>query len=661
MHRFRLLLMFLLALTSSVALCAQAAPQPVDPHHVDGSQMGGLLLLSRNWLVKEGDDPRNADPNLDDTQWAVLRDAKPLTTVGITHPDVVWYRQHLKIPVGRKGLTMLIRAFGGSFRLFVNGKEIGNSGPEPKGGSAIGNSDQIFDVPDSAVGSGDLVIAVRGHLQRRFLAGTGYLGFSSGGSALILGPSRTLTNYASLYQFRNYTSNTINVLAEVVVFIIALALALAMRDEREYLWLAASFGASVLSDILTIWRSIQSVYESTPLFFLQGILSAIGLIAMLEFVRTVLGLKRNRWWAGYEWIIGIVLVLPVPLVNYSLFLGSGGMNASFLVVVQLIAEIFTLPVSVGLPLLALIVWWKRRSVVALLLFIPLFLQSVISYVQFAFFLLLKMHISDRGSIPAVPITTFNMQYSEIASFLFSLAMLIFLVLRTVRIAQSRAAMASDLHAVQSVQEILLARASHDTPGFRVDHVYHPASEVGGDFFLVSPGPDGSVTAILGDVSGKGLVAAMRVSMILGVLRREEDREPEAVLRNLNEALLMQGDMGFTTACCVRMQPDGKYTIANAGHISPYIGGKEIPTPSSLPLGMTPDEHYEQVTGFLPAGKTLVLMSDGVVEARNAKGELYGFDRLQQLTLMAAEDIADVARRFGQEDDITVMTLAREAA
>ena len=106
--------------------------------------------------------------------------------------------------------------------------------------------------------------------------------------------------------------------------------------------------------------------------------------------------------------------------------------------------------------------------------------------------------------------------------------------------------------------------------------------------------------------------------------------------------------------------DGSYTIANAGHINPYIGGEEVPTPASLPLGMAPDQTYEQVSGVLPQGKTMVLMSDGVVEARSTKGELYGFGRLPALTMMSAGDIADVARRFGQEDDITVLTVARAA-
>jgi Stage II sporulation protein E (SpoIIE) len=208
-------------------------------------------------------------------------------------------------------------------------------------------------------------------------------------------------------------------------------------------------------------------------------------------------------------------------------------------------------------------------------------------------------------------------------------------------------------------QLLLTQA---TPGFAVESVYQPASEVGGDFFLVSPGPDGSLNAIVGDVSGKGLVAAMRVSMILGVLRREPSREPAEVLRGLNAALLPQGGtsqpkLEFTTACCVHIEHSGRYRLANAGHIPPFVDGVEIRTPPALPLGLAADQDYVEVCGLLAAGKRLVLMSDGVVEARSGSGELYGFERLAELTKKPAREIADVAMRFGQEDDISVLTIA----
>jgi serine phosphatase RsbU (regulator of sigma subunit) len=191
----------------------------------------------------------------------------------------------------------------------------------------------------------------------------------------------------------------------------------------------------------------------------------------------------------------------------------------------------------------------------------------------------------------------------------------------------------------------------------VESVYLPANEVGGDFFLFSPSPDGSLVALVGDVSGKGLLAAMRVSMILGVLRRESSRGPATILANLNQALLTQGEMGFTTACCVHLQPDGRFTLANAGHIAPYRNGQEVETEPALPLGLADDQTYPAIESQLAPGEKLVLMSDGVVEARTSKGELLGFERLKALALKPARQIAEAAQLFGQEDDITVLTLA----
>jgi hypothetical protein len=224
-------------------------------------------------------------------------------------------------------------------------------------------------------------------------------------------------------------------------------------------------------------------------------------------------------------------------------------------------------------------------------------------------------------------------------------------------ARARAAFAAELHAASTVQQLLLQSASRPTPGFQVESVYLPASEVGGDFFFVSSEPDGSLTAIVGDVSGKGLTAAMRVAVILGVLSAETSHHPGDILFGLNNALIAQGQLGFTTACCIRISLSGEYTLANAGHIAPYRAGCELDTPPALPLGLVPDQTYELMRGRLATGQRLVLMSDGVPEARSASGELYGFDRLSSLTVMPAQDIAEAAQRFGQEDDITVLTLA----
>lgn len=227
----------------------------------------------------------------------------------------------------------------------------------------------------------------------------------------------------------------------------------------------------------------------------------------------------------------------------------------------------------------------------------------------------------------------------------------------VETARERTAYAAELQAASTVQQLLLQSASRSTPGFHVDSVYLPASEVGGDFFFVSPTTDGFLTVIVGDVSGKGLPAAMRVAMILGALHSETSHNPGEILRGLNNALIAQGPLGFTTACCIHISPTGEYTLANAGHISPYISGHEVTTPPALPLGILPEQKYDSVNGFLTPADRIVILSDGIPEARSQTGELYGFERLPALTLMTAQDIAETAQRFGQEDDITVLTLS----
>jgi serine phosphatase RsbU (regulator of sigma subunit) len=103
------------------------------------------------------------------------------------------------------------------------------------------------------------------------------------------------------------------------------------------------------------------------------------------------------------------------------------------------------------------------------------------------------------------------------------------------------------------------------------------------------------------------------------------------------------------------------TIANAGHLSPYRDGRELELAPDLPLGVIPNIEYEQANFQLKAGDRLIFLSDGVVEAANAKGELFGFERTQQVSHEPARFIAQTAQRFGQTDDITVVSLYFVAA
>jgi serine phosphatase RsbU (regulator of sigma subunit) len=163
--------------------------------------------------------------------------------------------------------------------------------------------------------------------------------------------------------------------------------------------------------------------------------------------------------------------------------------------------------------------------------------------------------------------------------------------------------------------------------------------------------------VIGDVAGKGLKAAMNVSMLMGALRRTTETSPARILESLNGVLV--GTDGFTTCQAVWFGANGEVVLASAGHLPPYLNSQEVSVPGGLPLGVLQGVEYDEVQLYLHPGDRLLLLSDGVVEARKS-GELFGFDRVRNLCNQTAFYLAEAAKEFGQEDDITVLTVRRLA-
>src|SRR5262249_2130165 len=157
-------------------------------------------------------------------------------------------------------------------------------------------------------------------------------------------------------------------------------------------------------------------------------------------------------------------------------------------------------------------------------------------------------------------------------------------------------------------------------------------EVGGDFFQLIAKSEGSSLFILGDVSGKGLKAAMTVSLIVGTVRTlaEMFDDPAEILSRLNRRLHNRLQGGFVTCLILRLDPNGTCTFANAGHLPPFLNHHEFEVPPALPLGLVASASYDETTLRLNVNDRLTLYTDGLLEARNPSGELYGFERLQQL-------------------------------
>ena len=228
----------------------------------------------------------------------------------------------------------------------------------------------------------------------------------------------------------------------------------------------------------------------------------------------------------------------------------------------------------------------------------------------------------------------------------------------------KASLEAELSAAHEVQSVLVPEALPAIPGYTVQSVYHPASQVGGDFFQILTLPSGGTLIAIGDVSGKGLRAAMIVSLIIGTLRTLSltTEDPWVILTGLNRQLFGRIHGGFVTALLIRIDSQGGLELANAGHLPPYRNGAEIPMPGSLPLGLAEDALYKQFHLNLAAGDSLVLLTDGIAEAQNSANALFGFERVAS-TLQrggSIQSLAEAARQHGQTDDITVLAITRKA-
>lgn len=228
-----------------------------------------------------------------------------------------------------------------------------------------------------------------------------------------------------------------------------------------------------------------------------------------------------------------------------------------------------------------------------------------------------------------------------------------------QVAEERAVLAGEMLAARDIQRMLAPATLDSAPGFHIEVAFHPMRDVGGDFYLCRVLDNGVQRLLVGDVSGKGTAAAMTAAVLIGAAEERGANSPSELLRHLNRVFRKSKLTGFATCLCADIAPDGTVTLANAGHLSPYYRGEEITLEPGLPIGMNPDtaNGYLQSSFPIAPGEKLTFLSDGVVEARSSTGELFGFDRAHAISKQSAQQIASTAQAFGQEDDITVLTLA----
>jgi serine phosphatase RsbU (regulator of sigma subunit) len=248
-------------------------------------------------------------------------------------------------------------------------------------------------------------------------------------------------------------------------------------------------------------------------------------------------------------------------------------------------------------------------------------------------------------------------------------------------ARARERIEQELSVARRIQHASLPEAVPVSEGWEIAPRYRPAREVGGDFFDFLELEDGRLGLVVGDATGKGVPAALMMSTTCGMLRavaQGSDYSPGEVLQRVNEALFARIPANMFVTCFygVLDPKSGSLTYANAGHDLPYLrrgGDAEELRARGMPLGLMPGMSYEEKETILAPGDSTLFYSDGLVEAHDPQGEMFGFPRLRKLIAeYDAEEgslvdfLMDELRSFTgdgweQEDDITLLMLQRSAA
>jgi sigma-B regulation protein RsbU (phosphoserine phosphatase) len=610
-----------------------------------------------------GDDPngnmRWVQPNFDDSGWPIAQqvrwpepafESNGFMLVRISVP----VRSDTAGPLGLR-IASLSRAWMAQ-EVFVNGARVGNFGRLPPDSLVLGLPlDAVFDLPPGLTAPGAIAhIALRiwyppfarrpGLQQANETLGTAL--DSGGPTAIETGktqPSgfdaesftfdqvRTLHAQQSDARAQARLRNALPATLNVLILLIGLAILLLARSSRSrdlYLygamlatlpWITLFFECIdarllTLSDGHCVWFQVASQLPA--------------MVITIEFIWRINGF-RDLWFKRLTYA-------SMALFNLGVLFAFTPVESSTLVAFSLVGYRVSLQAFNVLTLLAnlwvIFVTRQRRLIAFAMLLVP------------------AASLSEGFRN-----TSQSADLFDVAFFLAGFCLTAILAHQAWKEWRARDALQAEFEAARELQQRLVSPAV-DLPGFRIESVYAPARHVGGDFFYVRPEEDGSIFVVVGDVSGKGLRAAMTVNSVMGALRTMPPLSPMRILGDLNRGLMGQMQNGFITCLVASIDGNGELTLANAGHLQPYRNGKEVQFESGLPLGIASSAVYSQITLELAPGESLTLLTDGVLEARDKNGELFGFDRTAAISHEPAETIARAAQTFGQEDDITVLTL-----
>ena len=678
------------AFTLISALMPQAQLPPAELARPAIFSIGdSVLSLNGPWKFEIGDSPLNADgkplwaePGFDDSKWEVVdlttksADVDPTARAAgyvagwagrghASHSGYAWYRIRIRTHA-RPGQALALagpQSFDDAYQIFLDGRLLGGFGgfrgrvPETYYAQPV-----VFPLTGAPSGLGNPTAlgsseedATQTIAFRFWMAPATLLKQPDGGgfhAAPMLGSADAIAAVGQL-GWLALVRQSVAWLVIAVVFSLLGAMAFGLflfnRTDTAYLWIGAVCALYALGGcetVLAAWTQTLTVPAETWVYNVFDIPAILWAWFML--VRAWFRLDRPRWlpWAtallefvgALAYAAGLDLLPFVPIAWRPIFFG-----------VYAVTRLCFVPVQC---------WMAYRGIRSNRTEGWMLAAPLVIFAAFALGGMTSIPLLSRSYAPfGILITP-----QEIESLLVAAALCALLLRRWLLSAQDQRKTALDLKQAQVVQQMILPEARTALPGIVVESDYRPAREVGGDFFQIiplraEPGKDGVLVAI-GDVSGKGMPAAILVSLLVGSLQTliETTTSPAEILAGLNRRAVGRSGGGFTTCLILRIDHDGEMTIANAGHISPYLNGDEMRIENGLPLGLALGAEYTEQTLHLNPNDRLTLMTDGVVEAQSANKELFGFERTASISTQSAENIARAAQHFGQEDDITVLTL-----
>jgi len=671
------------ATLSQILHAAPISTVPVDRAPLTEVHLGdSVAALNGPWKFRVGDSPLDpatgkalwSEPGFDDSGWETVDLAAPAGsydpiagTAGYLpgwtahghkgYWGYAWYRIRVRID-SRPGVKLALAGpsdVDDIYQVFDDGRLIGAfgdfSGETP---SIFTTRPEMFLIPDESTGSvSERVLSFRVYMEPYTLNQLDDVGGFH--NPPLLGErsavaAQNQVKWDELY--RLYAGSLAEALTFTVLGMVALSLVLFDRTDRVYLWIGALLlliAVTTLVSVISTWTDWIPYVVTAPIRL--SIITPLIYVGWVMVWRVWFRLRRPTW---VPWVtLGL---LPLLMLSTSI-----GQNLFFVLVQPGTEQVFhVISLILRLFVAALLLWTVFQGIMEQGLegwiAVPAVLLAGVSEfsVELNYFHILPTWFP------------FGLQLStrQLANLFLVGALSLLLLRRLVKSIRRQRQMALDVKQAQEVQQVILPEEHTSLPGFEVESEYRPAMEVGGDFFQVIPNPaDGSLLIVAGDVAGKGLKAGMLVALLVGAIRTvaQFKADPTVLLDALNQRLIGRGD-AFATCLALKIEVDGRVTLANAGHLAPYLNGKVLTLEGSLPLGMLDTPEFSLLRFELRPEDRLMLLSDGVAEATDSDGNLFGFDRVQDLlrSTTSAAEIASTAQAFGQQDDISVISVTRMA-